>query len=313
MSNFNYNYIKKKLAAQTIIIRADSSSKIGTGHIMRDLVLAKRDFKGADVIFATQNLEGNINYKIVEAGYKIELLQSNDIEELNSVIKKHNADMLVIDHYGIDYNFEKQLSIINSQLSIMVLDDTYEKHHCDILLNHNPYAKASDYAGLVPPQTKILTAERYTLIRESFIKEKKRRGKKEGIFLSLGGNDAKGLMLTIVKLLKDQKINLYTTSANKNIEKLKRYAYLHRNIALHIDEDTAKGMNKSCFGIISSSTIAYEAIFMGLDFIAIQTAKNQTPLVRYLKKRRYSVLDEKKIYKLGRLWKRNSKMRLSRR
>ena len=69
-----------------ILIRADSSSYIGTGHIMRDLVLAKQ-YPNQNIIFATQNLDGNINYKIIEAGYRIELLESNDFEELNEIIK----------------------------------------------------------------------------------------------------------------------------------------------------------------------------------------------------------------------------------
>ena len=61
------------MKSKTILFRADSSSTIGTGHIMRDLVLAKRYAKkGCNIIFATQNLDGNISYKIKEAGYKVE-------------------------------------------------------------------------------------------------------------------------------------------------------------------------------------------------------------------------------------------------
>ena len=55
-----------------ILFRADSSSTIGTGHIMRDLVWAKQ-FDDACIIFAKQELSGNINHKIIEAGYKLEI------------------------------------------------------------------------------------------------------------------------------------------------------------------------------------------------------------------------------------------------
>ncbi len=134
---------------QNILFRADSSSTIGTGHIMRDIVLAEQ-FEDDNIIFATQELPGNINHKIKEKDYKIEILNSNDIGELDTLIKKLHIDMIVIDHYGIDHNFEEQLKKRNPKLKIFSLDDTYEKHYCDIFLNHNIYANVKKYAGLVP-------------------------------------------------------------------------------------------------------------------------------------------------------------------
>ncbi len=104
------------MSSKNIIIRADSSSTIGTGHIMRDLVLAKK-YPNDNIIFATQNLEGNINYKIEEEGYKLEILKSHSIDELDTLVKKYDIDMLtLIDHYGIDYNYEKELKAKNSKL-----------------------------------------------------------------------------------------------------------------------------------------------------------------------------------------------------
>lgn len=93
-----------------ILFRADSSSIIGTGHIMRDLVLAKKySKKGHNIIFATQELSGNINYKIIEDGYKLIILKSNTLKELDILIKKISIDKLVIDNYSIDYKFEKKI------------------------------------------------------------------------------------------------------------------------------------------------------------------------------------------------------------
>ena len=76
-----------------ILFRADSSYFIGTGHIMRDLVLAKQYLQD-NIYFAVRNLKGNINFKIDEAGYKKILLKSNDIEELDTLIKKLDIDTL---------------------------------------------------------------------------------------------------------------------------------------------------------------------------------------------------------------------------
>jgi len=76
-----------------ILFRADSSSTIGTGHIMRDLVLAQQ-YPSSKIFFATQNLQGNINFKIAESGYRVEILKSNDIKELNRFIKNRTFKRL---------------------------------------------------------------------------------------------------------------------------------------------------------------------------------------------------------------------------
>ena len=154
-----------------ILVRADSSSYIGTGHIMRDLVLAKQ-YLNENIIFATQDLVGNINHKIIESGYKIELLKSNDFEELNDLIKRLNIDMIIIDNYDIDYNFEKKLKEDNSSLNFFVLDDTYEKHFCDILLNHNIYAYEKKYKNKVPKNCELRCRAKYTLLRDEFLEAK---------------------------------------------------------------------------------------------------------------------------------------------
>ena len=63
-----------------ILIRANSSSYIGIGHIMRDLVLVKQ-YSNDNIIFATENLYVNINHKIIEAGYKIDYLPRENIND----------------------------------------------------------------------------------------------------------------------------------------------------------------------------------------------------------------------------------------
>ena len=145
-----------------ILFRADSSSSIGTGHIMRDLVLAKQ-YKNANITFATQELDGNINHKIVESGYALRILKSNSKDEVLEIIKSSDIDLLVIDNYDVDYEFEKYIKE-NSAVKILSFDDTYEKHYCDILLNHNISADEKRYKGLVPDECELRCGCKYTLI-----------------------------------------------------------------------------------------------------------------------------------------------------
>ena len=277
---------------RAVLFRADASSTIGTGHIMRDLILAKQ-YPDSKIYFATRALDGNLNNKIRQEEYEVVNLQTNDIEELDKVVKKLGIDLLIIDHYEIHYEDEKKLSILNSQLSIMVLDDTYEKHHCDMLLNHNISADASRYKDLVPKDCELRCGEKYTLLREEFKAEKKiQREKIYDIFIAMGGADTAGLNVKILEILGDAKnIVIVTTTANRNLDTLKKYVQNKNNISLFINSiEVAKLINQSKLAIITPSVTVNEVLFLDVPFIAIKTADNQEDIYNYLKRNRYKIL-----------------------
>lgn len=280
-----------------ILFRADSSSTIGTGHIMRDLVLAEQ-FEDAKIIFAMQDLSGNINHKIAEKDYAIELLDSNTIEELIEIIKKHSVEMIVIDHYGIDHDYEYALKEM-IDITVFVLDDTYEKHYCDILLNHNISANPSKYIGLVPENCEIRCGAKYTLLRDEFKIIKKTPRDISGkdtltVFIAMGGADHTNRNIDILKVVNkfgNIKANVVTTRANKYLKELEEYVKEYENITVHINTDKiASLMNESDFAIVTPSVTVNEVIFMRLPFIAIQTADNQNEIAQYLEDHNFQVL-----------------------
>jgi len=282
---------------QKILVRVDASSQIGLGHIMRDLVLCKQ-FPHAEITFATQNLAGNINHTILEAGYKLKILNSNKKSELLKLIEELKIDLLVIDHYGIDYVYESFIKA-NSQVKILALDDTYEKHNCDTLLNHNISANEKKYKNLLPSECKLQCGSAYTLLRDEFYTQKKKREalrKKKTVFIAMGGTDEKNISKKILEVLKEfkkTKVHLVTTSSNRHLNSLKRYVKNQKRVTLHIDSSTiATLMRKSDFAIVTPSVILNEVYFMELPFIAIKTASNQDDIYRYLKMKRFRTLNK---------------------
>jgi len=283
-----------------ILFRADSSSDIGTGHIMRNLVLAQqleKKYPHANITFAVQNLSGNINHKIKEKKYKIKILQSNSKQELTQLIKELKIDLLVIDHYEIDSKKERYIKE-KTDVKILSFDDTYEKHYCDILLNHNINAEKKRYKGLVPKQCEVRCGSKYTLLRDEFYKEQKKKYKKKSkntrVFVAMGGADHSNINIKILKVLKkfdNIKVELVTTTANKHLSELKKYCKNKKWISLHINSNKiAKLMRKSDFAIVTPSVTVNEVYFMGLNFLAIQTADNQEEMYQYLKNNHFMVL-----------------------
>jgi len=163
---------------KNILFRADSSSSIGTGHIMRDLVLAS-NFKKSNVIFATRDLKGHINNKIIEAGFTLEILKSNKLKEMTTLVRKYRVDMVVFDSYDINFKYEKALKL-KTNVKILSFDDNYKKHYCDILLNHNLGAKKRKYKKLVPPDCELRCGSKYTLLRDEFVYEKNKQKSRSG-------------------------------------------------------------------------------------------------------------------------------------
>ncbi len=274
------------------IIRADSSSSIGTGHIMRDIVLAKRDFSNSNVIFAVRDLPGNINHKIEEAGYEKRILKSCDIDELISLIRSTKADTLVIDHYDIGYEDEKYIKR-NTGVTLFVLDDTYERHYCDILLNHNIYAETRRYKDLVPKHCELRCGEKFMLIRDEFYTAKKEKEAisldpkgKTHVFIAMGGADTANLNIPILKILSsftNVHAHVVTTRANRNLKALEEYVAIQNHATLYVEtEQVAELMAGSDLAIVTPSVTINEIIFMKLAFIAIQTMDNQKEMVSYL-------------------------------
>jgi len=286
-----------------ILFRVDSSSKIGHGHVMRCLVLAKQ-YREDNVIFATQDLKGNANQKIIDESYKLIALNDGSVNELVQRINELNIDMVVFDHYGINSDFEKAVKG-DSGVKILSFDDVYEKHYCDILLNHNIYADAGKYKDLVPDFCEIRCGKKYTLVRDEFKKiEIKKNPSNKGklvVFVCLGGADANNISLPVLEILSDFDniiVNLATTSSNKNIEKLLGFSKQYEDINICIDCNVAELMSNSNFSIITPSVIVHEAIIFKLPFIAILTADNQELMYQYLCENNYPVFRQDELNEL---------------
>lgn len=268
-----------------VLFRSDSSSEIGFGHIKRDLIFAKQY---EDVSFACLDLEGSL---IDEIPYPVFELKSQSIYELINLIKDEKFELLVIDHYGIDANDEKLIKY-ETGVKILSFDDEVKAHHCDILLNINAYAKASDYEGLVPPRCEVRCGFSYALIRDEFYKESKQeREKIYDYFVCLGATDARNLSMNLIlDLPKNRKIALVTTSSNKNLAKLTQFVDENPNIKLFVDhKNLARLMNESNRLIISASSLVNEALILKANFKAICLAKNQEKIAAWLVQKGYEV------------------------
>lgn len=269
-----------------ILFRCDSSNSIGLGHVKRCLVLAKRLKKLNDnlkILFATQDLDGNINQEILENGFSIYSLKDNSFKTLSYHIKGLEIDFLIIDSYEIDYEFEKLIKLNHESLKILSFDDLFVPHFSDIILNHGVHSNKKDYKKLVNKSTQVLCGSKYTLLRDEFFEKSKKRVKKKSVAIILGGNDVLNLSLKITRLLlniDDYKITIITTSVNPNLNSLEE----EPNIELLVDiQNIADVLNQKEFVVSASGGSLFEVMALDKRFINIKVASNQDNVVKFLK------------------------------
>jgi len=177
-----------------ICFRVDSSTIIGTGHVVRCLTLAgKLRAKGNDISFICRELPGNIIDQVLSAGYDVYRLPMTNYDDLShKETENHQAwlavdrptdarqtedilkslgtavDLLVVDHYALDISWEKEVREYCENL--MVIDDLADrKHICDFLLDQNYYKNLEHrYDNLVPRACIKMLGPSYALLRPEF-------------------------------------------------------------------------------------------------------------------------------------------------
>jgi len=273
---------------KNILIRADSSSRMGSGHIMRCIILAK-GLKEVDsdvtVFFASQDLESNVNYKIIEASCVLCDLQSNSIEELLSLCEELDITLLIVDSYDIDYDDEEKI-VKNTKSMVLFFDDIFREHCCDMVVNHGMHVKREMYNGLLAHNTKLFCGSSTTLLRDEFFNVYNNPVKNNNIAIILGGNDVLNLSAKIASLLleidKTFNIVILTMSSNKNIEYLQKL----ERVGLLLDVDNvAEVLSAQKVVICGSGGVLFEVMSLNKKFINICIADNQQGIVDYLEQK----------------------------
>jgi UDP-2,4-diacetamido-2,4,6-trideoxy-beta-L-altropyranose hydrolase len=195
-----------------LVVRADASEAIGSGHVMRCLAVAEQwRSRGGEVHFACQNLTGHLITEVQERGYPAHILPaleaikpwgSTDVEAdaratrgLMHVLMAENLRRpvwLLVDHYQIDDRWHE--AVAQPGLRIAALDDLANRPlRCDVLIDQNSLSNLHHrYPSLTPVHCRHLLGADYTLLREDVQDAAKvRRASEEGseVLIFLGGAD----------------------------------------------------------------------------------------------------------------------------
>jgi len=299
------------------LIRADASTSIGTGHIMRCLALANAlAKKGADISFICRKHDGHLCDLIKEQGFMVRRLPKpvegfeteatpahaawlgatwqEDAKQTSAVIKTLDVkpDWLVVDHYGLDHRWEHALRPLVGR--IFVIDDLADRtHDCDLLLDQNLVADMhTRYTNKVSADCSLLLGPEYALLQPIYAELHGRIPPRDGpirrILISFGGADRDNLtgraLAAFLSLNRsDIDADVVISGSSPYAPEIRDQVAGHANIHLHGDLPTlAPLMTRADLAIGAAGTTSWERLCLGLPALVVTLAENQRPVANGL-------------------------------
>lgn len=243
-----------------IYFRANGSSSIGLGHVLRCISLISMIKDKFDCILI---LNKDIPPQILPTQIKYFFIQNDIPEDEIFQIKKivNSKDILLLDGYEFDYSYQKKIKHLVRKL-VVVDDFKNRKLCCDVLINHG--IKSIKNSNNIS----YFTGLSYLILRPDFLKSiqypNKIRSTNNNIFVCFGGSDPFNItdkvLKTILKNNTFDEIFVVIGAANKfNNFLIEKYS--NSNIRFYINatsKQIIKLLGNSRIAISTSSTIALE-------------------------------------------------------
>lgn len=263
-----------------IFIRADANEKIGTGHVMRCLSIARAFIaSGHNVLFITADHRGD--RLINSAGFSSVCMDTEwtkmEQESIRDLLIKFQPNLLLVDSYFVSEEYFKSIS----QLTRIVYIDDINANVWDVdyLINYNIYGTVLDYTAYDQRKTKLLLGPIYTPLRPEFQNIPFHSIKHvTDVMISTGGADPEGISEKLISSIctewKDIRFHFVIGALNPGLERIKRQA--KPNMVLHINEKNISRLMQSCDIAISAAGMTlYELCATGTPTITYSLADNQ--------------------------------------
>ena len=277
-----------------LVIRADASTKTGTGHLMRCIALAQVwQRESGRVTFLSHCESESLRQRICQEGFKFIFVKQSHPHtyDLKQTIRRlensHTGDVapwFVLDGYHFDSEYQN--AIRNAGYRLLVIDDFNHLriYYADLLLNQNICAEQFCYR--CGDHTIQILGPRYVLLRSEFSAwrsfDRKISDVGNKILITMGGSDPDNVALKVITLL--QKLHLDELEAivvaganNPHFEKVQkaceRSAFPIR--VIRDAQNMPELMARTDICISAAGTTSWELAYMGLPQANLVLAENQ--------------------------------------
>jgi UDP-2,4-diacetamido-2,4,6-trideoxy-beta-L-altropyranose hydrolase len=262
------------------VLRADASSSIGVGHVMRSLSLGEALIdEGFGVELVSFELAPSLQSLATSCG--IEVVEPScaprSSEDAQFVLTR-NAAIVVVDGYEFSREFFAVLEA--SSTPFAVIDDNAETNaqSPSAVINQNPHASASMYAHL-QGEPKMLLGLQYAMVRKE-VREVAAMNlpSREGeVFVAIGGADFLGLTAPIVEALAETGLQIRVAVGHANTQRahIQKLADQLGNVTLIEQQDYVSSLARAHVAVLAAGSSLWEACAVGTPSIGLVVADNQ--------------------------------------
>jgi len=293
-----------------LIIRADATLKIGSGHLIRCLVLAQAwKNLGGRVIFVTYCERNMLKKRILKEGVEVFPVESphpnpSDLQQILSILKTYTVNLgcstkksqesppwLILDGYHFDKNYQQVVHKAGYRL--LVIDDLHNLsyYYADILLNQNLHAEYIQYH--VKPDTCLLLGAKYILLQKKFLRYQtwirpipKIASK---ILITFGGSDLTDATSKILKMMihwsdVNFDIKIVVGPMNNRLSKYKELLQGNlKNVSLISNtENMQELLVWADLAIICAGGTLWECLFLGCPTVSFSVNHVQKDILQSL-------------------------------
>jgi UDP-2,4-diacetamido-2,4,6-trideoxy-beta-L-altropyranose hydrolase len=283
-------------AAPTLLIRADASVYIGTGHIMRMIALGQAwQDAGGRVIFLCAKVTPLLEQRIAHENFELEKQLvvpggRDDLAVTSAAITRHVLGgqfvAVALDGYHFDADFQLGLSKISCRL--MAVDDygQCDRYSADLILNQNISARVEFY-GKRTGGTHLLLGPKFALLRREFLRSSGRArnipDQANKLLVTLGGADADNLTNKVINALRGSglEVKVVVGGSNPHLVSLREAAGAVSRGVTSVDlivdsRQMSELMIWADFAVAAAGSTSWELAFSGLPTLHFILADNQT-------------------------------------
>jgi len=272
-----------------LVVRCLTKKYYGMGHFRRCQTLAeelrKHNYDIHFIISKNEIVQRELDSKKLH--YSIISNTSNIDKEFNAISKimiEKKYKIILIDMRQFGEQLSRKLN--EKKFKIIAIDDAWiKKIYADMIFNGTMVKKYHKYTR-IKKNCKIFTGTKYFIIKNSFVKFRKKRNDIQNkshynVVISTGGTDpnkVNSLILSSILSIPSIKIRVIVGPYSKNIKNIIKTSQTHNNIkTIFSPKKIWKEFQKADIVISNAGNTLFELAVQEIPTIAIAAEEHQEP------------------------------------